>query len=73
MSVSVCVVVVQGRLYRESMSGARTTKEDEEEVGRLEEQEYWLGIVRAKLMMDLIFVCESRGLQGGKREADKRI
>jgi len=55
------------------MSGARTTKEDEEEVGRLEEQEYWLGIVRAKLMMDLIFVCESRGLQGGKREADKRI
>jgi len=55
------------------MSGARTTKEDEEEVGRLEEQEYWLGIVRAKLMMDLIFVCESRGLQGGKRKADKRI
>ena len=54
-----CVIIVEERLYRESVSKAGTrTKEDEKELEQLEEDEYWLGMTRAKLVMDLIFVCE---------------
>jgi len=31
---------------------------DEKELARLQKQDYWLQITRAKLLMDLIFVCE---------------
>ena len=31
---------------------------DETELKRLQRQDYWLSITRAKLVMDLIFVCE---------------
>lgn len=57
-------IAVQNRLYSESMTGAsaksnpRATKMDEKELKRLQRQEYWLSITRAKLVMDLIFVCE---------------
>ncbi|KAF8743865.1 hypothetical protein AX14_000261 [Amanita brunnescens Koide BX004] len=53
---------VQNRLYKESMTGAtaksnpRATKADERELKRLQRQDYWLRITRAKLLMDLIFV-----------------
>jgi len=52
-------VIVEERLYRDSVSRAGTrTKEDEKELEQLEEDGYWLGMTQAKLMMDLIFVCE---------------
>ncbi|KAF8639960.1 hypothetical protein AX17_001210 [Amanita inopinata Kibby_2008] len=53
---------VESRLYAESMSGAtaksnpRITRIDEKESKRLQYQDYWLQITRAKLLMDLIFV-----------------
>jgi len=56
---------VENRLYSESMTGAtaksnpKTSKADEKELKRLQRQDYWLRITRAKLLMDLIFVCES--------------
>jgi hypothetical protein len=55
---------VEGRLYRESMSGATakskgvSSKIDERELSRLQKQDFWLQMTRAKLFMDLIFVCE---------------
>jgi hypothetical protein len=45
------------------MSGATakskptTSKIDEKELARLRRQDYWLQMSRAKLVMDLIFVC----------------
>ncbi|KAG6880294.1 hypothetical protein C0992_000071 [Termitomyces sp. T32_za158] len=56
---------IETRLYSESMTGAtsksrpKDTKIDEKELGRLRKQDYWLQISRAKLAMDLIFVCTS--------------
>ncbi|KXN86357.1 hypothetical protein AN958_10219 [Leucoagaricus sp. SymC.cos] len=53
---------VEGRLYNESMTGAtakskpKSTKIDEKELARLQKQDYWLQVTRAKLAMDLIFV-----------------
>ncbi|KAF9484009.1 hypothetical protein BDN70DRAFT_873163 [Pholiota conissans] len=53
---------VEGRLYTESMTGAtaaskpKSTKIDEKELSRLRNQDYWLQVTRAKLLMDLIFV-----------------
>ncbi|PPQ74401.1 hypothetical protein CVT24_001067 [Panaeolus cyanescens] len=53
---------VEGRLYTESMTGAtakskpRANKIDEKELARLQKQDYWLQVTRAKLFMDLIFV-----------------
>jgi len=52
----------ESRMYKDSMSGATakskptSTKVDEKEIGRLQKQDYWLQITRAKLTMDLIFV-----------------
>jgi hypothetical protein len=52
----------ESRLYRESLSGATAkskptaTKADEKELARLQKQDYWLQLSRAKLVMDLIFV-----------------
>lgn len=34
------------------------SKIDERELSRLQKQDYWLQITRAKLLMDLIFVCK---------------
>jgi len=56
-------MIVESRLYTESMSGAtakstpRNTQIDETELQRLQRQDYWLRIQRAKLVMDLVFVC----------------
>jgi hypothetical protein len=56
--------LVEGRMYNESMSGAsakskpQASKLDEKELSRLQKQDYWLQVTRAKLAMDLIFVCE---------------
>ncbi|KAJ3575166.1 hypothetical protein NP233_g1268 [Leucocoprinus birnbaumii] len=56
------MMVVEGRMYKESMTGAtsksqpKATKIDEKELARLQKQDYWLQISRAKLVMDLIFV-----------------
>lgn len=61
--LSLCLV--EGRLYTESMTGAtaaskpKASKLDEKELSRLRTQDYWLQITRAKLLMDLIFVCAS--------------
>lgn len=55
---------MENRLYTESMTGAtakskpETSKLDEKELSRLRKQDYWLQVTRAKLLMDLIFVCE---------------
>ena len=55
---------VESRLYAESMAGAtakstpRRTKVDDREMKLLQKQVYWLQVQRAKLLMDLIFVCE---------------
>lgn len=54
---------VESRLYAESMAGATakskpaSSKQDEKEISRLQKQDYWLQVTRAKLTMDLIFVC----------------
>lgn len=51
-------------MYTESMAGAtskstpRAARVDERELARLRTKDYWLGISRTKLFMDLIFVCE---------------
>ena len=52
-------------MYTESMAGpASTTSKpkasvyEEKELARLQKQDYWLQVSRAKLVMDLIFVCE---------------
>ncbi|KAG6832956.1 hypothetical protein H0H92_004840 [Tricholoma furcatifolium] len=56
---------IETRLYSESMTGtsakskSKGTKLDEKELMRLQKQDYWLLISRAKLVMDLIFVCTS--------------
>ncbi|KAK2466355.1 hypothetical protein APHAL10511_001997 [Amanita phalloides] len=53
---------VENRLYAGSMTGAtaksnpRATMNDEKELKRLQRQDYWLHMSRAKLLMDLIFV-----------------
>ena len=59
---------VEGRLYTESMTLGATTKSnpsankiDETELERLREKDYWLIVTRNKLLLDLIFVCESLG------------
>jgi hypothetical protein len=56
--------LVENRLYSESMTGAtaksqpKISKMDDKEVSRLKKQDYWLQVTRAKLLMDLIFVCK---------------
>ena len=58
-------------MYAESMGGATTrstpkaSKIDERELTRLRKQDYWLQITRAKLVMDLVFVCtlETQGIE----------
>ncbi|KAJ7937209.1 hypothetical protein B0H13DRAFT_2424866 [Mycena leptocephala] len=53
---------VESRLYSESMAAATakskpaSSKLDEKELSRLQKQDYWLQVTRAKLVMDLIFV-----------------
>lgn len=42
-------------------SKGKSTEDDEKELARLQNKDFWLQISRAKLMMDLIFVCECRG------------
>lgn len=54
---------VESRLYAESMTGTTSksipaSKHDEKELRRLQKKDYWLQITRAKLLMDLVFVCE---------------
>jgi hypothetical protein len=44
-------------------SNPRATKADERELKRLQRQDYWLRIARAKLLMDLIFVCAFISIQ----------
>ncbi|KAG1892642.1 hypothetical protein F4604DRAFT_1875947 [Suillus subluteus] len=71
----------QSRAYKESLSGAtsksqpKASKIDERELTRLQKRSYWLQASRAKLAMDLIFVCNviliaqhgiSSGLKGGR-------
>ena len=61
MKLTLCPV--EGRLYRESMSGpgATTTSgqaTDEVELTKLRQQQYWSRVQRLKLIMDLIFVCK---------------
>ena len=57
--------LAHGRLYKESMTGAtakskpNSSKLDDTELARLRKQDYWLQVTRAKLVMDLIFVCKS--------------
>ncbi|KAJ7591244.1 hypothetical protein C8J56DRAFT_782415 [Mycena floridula] len=68
---------VESRLYQESMSGATTnskpavSKLDEKELSRLQKQDYWLQITRAKLAMDLIFVSYDLFNIKGARETVK--
>ena len=56
---------VESRLFADSMTGAtakstpRNTKIDETELQRLQRQDHWLQMNRIKLIMDLMFVCES--------------
>ncbi|KAJ6509972.1 hypothetical protein C8R47DRAFT_964396 [Mycena vitilis] len=53
---------VESRLYSESMTAATSkskpasSKQDDKELSRLQKQDYWLQVTRAKLAMDLIFV-----------------
>ena len=57
-------ISVENRLYSESMTGAtakskpKISKLDDKEISRLRKQDYWLQVTRAKLLMDLIFVCK---------------
>ena len=51
-------------MFNESMANGasakskpRVSKLDEKELSRLRRQDYWLQMTRAKLVMDLIFVC----------------
>jgi hypothetical protein len=56
---------VESRMYKESMSGVtakstpKNTKIDETELRRLKDKDFWLQVTRAKLFMDLVFVCAS--------------
>lgn len=58
--------IVESRMYSESMTGTtakstpKASKIDDKELTRLHRQGYWLRISRAKLVMDLIFVCTSK-------------
>lgn len=54
---------VEGRMFNESMANGASAKSkpkvskfDEKELSRLQRQDYWLQVTRAKLAMDLIFV-----------------
>lgn len=49
-------------------SKPKSTKIDEKELGRLQKQDYWLQVSRAKLIMDLIFVCECTPTEDGTRK-----
>lgn len=65
---------MEGRLYNESMTGVtakskgKSTEKDEKELARLQNKDLWLQISRAKLMMDLIFVCEYRSAKRAWQE-----
>jgi len=56
---------VESRLYAESMTAATaksksaSSKLEEKELARLQKQDYWLQVTRAKLVMDFIFVSYS--------------
>jgi len=56
--------VVESRMYQATMSAATnkskvsTSRVDERELSRLQNQDYWLSVTRWKLLMDLIFVCK---------------
>ncbi|KAJ7228819.1 hypothetical protein GGX14DRAFT_415190 [Mycena pura] len=56
---------VESRLYAESMTAATaksksaSSKLEEKELARLQKQDYWLQVTRAKLAMDFIFVSYS--------------
>ena len=55
-------LAVENRLYGENMAGPGAVSvsgqaTDEQELVKLRNQRYWLRISRAKLLMDLIFVC----------------
>lgn len=58
------VHLVENRLYSVSLTGAtaksnpQISKLDDKELSRLKKQDYWLQVTRAKLLMDLIFVCK---------------
>ena len=58
------ICAVENRLYSESLTGATAkskpgkSKVDDKELSRLKKQDYWLQVTRAKLLMDLIFVCK---------------
>ena len=41
-------------------SNPAANKLDEKELARLQRQDRWIQITRLKLVMDLIFVCQSR-------------
>ncbi|KAJ7742424.1 hypothetical protein DFH07DRAFT_964472 [Mycena maculata] len=55
---------VESRVYAESMAAGAasakskpaSSKRDEKELARLQKQDYWLQVTRAKLAMDLVFV-----------------
>ncbi|KAK7061579.1 hypothetical protein R3P38DRAFT_2830272 [Favolaschia claudopus] len=53
---------VESRLYAESMTAATAksksaaSKHDDKELSRLQKQDFWLQVTRAKLAMDLVFV-----------------
>ena len=55
---------MEARLYTEANSGQtaksnpKNSKIDETELSRLRTKDYWLQVSRAKLIMDLIFVCK---------------
>jgi hypothetical protein len=42
------------------------SKHDEKELQRLQKKDYWLQIARAKLLMDLIFVCGLHSVPGSQ-------
>jgi hypothetical protein len=44
-------------------STPKASKIDEKELARLHKQDYWLQITRAKLVIDLIFVCMSKNTE----------
>lgn len=44
-------------------SNPSANKIDETELERLRKQDYWLVVTRNKLLLDLIFVCESLRLE----------
>jgi hypothetical protein len=57
------MLVVEARQYDESMVGTTnksipTRKFEDKELQRIQEKDYWLQLTRAKLLLDLVFVCE---------------